>query len=482
MRKLALLLASVASAVVLCLALVLFTGAYTRSGPTAEAQTVPAKPNFVFILADDMQKDDLNYMPKTRARLGDQGMRFNNAFVSNGLCCPSRATIMRGQYAHNTGVWSNDAGTDGGWEGYKFNDGEQDNVATRLHDAGYRTALIGKYFNGYENTRHVPQGWDKWFANFGFRYFDYDVNDDGTIRHFGTRESDYLTDVLRGQTQQFIGASAAQGTPFFAYVAPIAPHGPFTPAPRDEHAFDGEKAPRAPSFNELDVSDKPPWIRQLLRLSEREKAAVNGRHEKRVETLQALDLLVEGVVNKLRDSGQLSNTYIVFTSDHGVHQGEHRIPAGKARPYEDDIRVPLLVRGPDVQAGSTTNKLVINTDYFPTFTDLAVVPTPSYVDGRSLKPILEGVAPSTWRTAFLLEGRQTKEGGSTPANYGIRTSDGKKYIEYEGGEREFYDLTADPYELRNNYSASAPRTVLAMRIDALKSCVGDSCRAAENGQ
>jgi N-acetylglucosamine-6-sulfatase len=470
------------------LAVVLLSGAYTHNGPTAAAQTA-AQPNFVFILADDMRKDDLKYMPKTRALLGDQGMTFNNAFVSNALCCPSRATILRGQYAHNTGVWTN-RGASGGWNGYQNNgqgNNEQDNVAMRLHDASYRTALIGKYFNGYENTPHVPQGWDKWFATFTFNYFNYDVNDNGTIRHFGTDRSDYLTDVLSRETQQFIGASAAQGTPFFAYVAPIAPHSPWTPAPRYEHAFDGETAPRAPSFNELDVSDKPPWIQQLPRLSKREKAAINGRHEKRVETLQALDDLVEGVVNKLRDSGQLSNTYIVFTSDHGVHQGEHRIPAGKARPYEEDIRAPLLVRGPGVQADSTTNKLVVNTDFMPTFMDLACSSSLcdtqnwSYVpDGRSLRPVLTGSA-TTWRSAILLEALPTPEGGDTPAYYGIRTST-QKYIEYAdtAKTKELYNLSGDPYEL-TNYPTSPDAAGLAARLQVLETCAADTCVAAENG-
>ncbi len=447
--------------------------------PKANGQTGAPRPNFVFILADDMRKSDLSYMPKTQSVLKDRGMSFENAYVSNALCCPSRSTIMRGQYAHNTGVWTNDDGTDGGWGGYKSNGNEEKNVGTRLNRAGYRTALIGKYLNGYENTTDVPAGWDTWFATFTFDYFDYDVNDNGTIRHFGTADKDYVTDVLGRRTRQFIGSSAAQGKPFFAYVAPIAPHSPWTPAPRDEQAFDGEEAPRAPSFDEADVSDKPPWIQQLPQLSDRQKAEVDGRHERRVETLQAVDDLVGGVVDKLRSSRQLGNTYIIFTSDNGVHQGEHRIKQGKARPYEEDIRMPLLVRGPGVQAGSTTAKLALNTDYLPTFTDLADIKTPGYVDGRSLKPLLTGGAPTSWRTAFLLEARQTKEGDSTPPLYGVSTIQGKKYIEYEDGSRELYDLAADPYELQNSYHDSPPPAELQARLEALKGCPGDGCRKAE---
>jgi N-acetylglucosamine-6-sulfatase len=171
MRKVALLLASLASAVGLCLALLLFTGAYTLNGPAAEAQSA-TKPNFVFILADDMRKDDLRYMPKTRSLLGRQGKRFSNAHVSYALCCPSRATILRGQYAHNTGIWSNG----GALRVYKNSGYERANLATRLDSAGYRTGLFDKYFNGYRETNRVPPGWDDWFAKFGGVYYDYYVN------------------------------------------------------------------------------------------------------------------------------------------------------------------------------------------------------------------------------------------------------------------------------------------------------------------
>ena len=471
MRRTVALLASMALAVLL-------TYAASGSAPTAGAQTSPAKPNFVFILADDMRTDDLKYMPKTRSLLGQQGMRFGNAYVSNALCCPSRATIMRGQYAHNTGVWGNINGPDAGWQGYQNHGNEQDNVATRLNNAGYRTGLFGKYFNGYDKgTTYVPPGWDRWFALFGFRYLGYDANDNGRIAHFGTAEDDYVTDVLSRRTEGFIRASVEAGEPFFAYVAPIAPHGPANPARRHQHTYDGEKAPRLPSFNEGNVSDKPPWISSLPRLSTNQIAQIDNRHENRVETLQALDDLVEGVVDKLRAEEALRNTYVVFTSDNGWQEGEHRIPKEKTQPYEESSRVPLIIRGPGVQADSPTHKLALNTDFFPTFTDLAGMQTPSYVDGRSLRPVLNGSA-TTWRSAILMERRS-----GDASFYGIRASGGRKYLEYGGGFRELYDLNSDPYERVNTYyNTSSPPAYLAARLDALKSCSGDTCRAAENGQ
>lgn len=495
MRKIGVVLASVALAV----GLLLF-GTYTSEEMSkAQAQTVTTatvQPNIIFILTDDMRKDDLKYMPKTKALLQDTGITFQNAFVSNALCCPSRATIMRGQYSHNNGVWSNSSTdssstTSGGWQAYQDNGNEADNVATRLHDAGYRTGLFGKYLNRYTDTIHKPQGWDRWFAAFSSgdpRYVDYDVNDDGTIIHFGTSDRDYSTDVLSSQTNAFISASASQGSPFFAYVAPLAPHLPSTPATRHVHAYDGVKAPRLPSFNEANVSDKPSWIRQLPSLTTAEISAMNKRHEKRIESLQAVDDLVEGVVNTLDNANVLSNTYIFFTTDNGFHHGEHRVPSQKWRPYEEDVHVPLLVRGPGVAAGSTTYKLALNTDYLPTFTDFACSSSPcstqnwSYVpDGRSLAPVLDGSVTS-WRSAVLLEAAANY----SPAYYGIRTisTNGipkRKYVEYAGSERELYDLDPDPYELANYYSPSPDVDVLAARLQALKSCAGDTCFTAENG-
>jgi N-acetylglucosamine-6-sulfatase len=491
MRKIGMVLASVALAVGM-----LFFGSYigaTNSMRKAKAQTAPSQPNIVFILTDDMRKDDLKYMPKTKALLQTTGMTFENAFVSNALCCPSRSTIMRGQYSHNNGVWS-DSSTDsssttsGGWQAYQQNGNEADNVATRLQGVGYSTALFGKYLNRYDNTTYVPPGWDRWFGAFtlgDLHYFNYDVNDQGTITHYGARASDYSTDVISRQAEAFISNSASQGTPFFAYVATIAPHDPSTPAPRDAHDYDGISGPRLPSFNEADVSDKPSWIKQQSKLTSSQISAINKRHENRVESLQAVDDLVEGIVNTLNSRTPngaipMDNTYVLLTSDNGFHHGEHRIPKQKWRPYEEDINMPLLVRGPGVAAGSTTYKLALNTDYLPTFTDLAGAQSPAYVDGRSLRPVLDGTV-TTWRSAILPEAAANY----SPAYEGIRTiSTGgvlkRKYVEYVGGVKELYNLDTDPYELTNSYHPTTPPSDLGSRLQALKGCVGNGCFMAEN--
>jgi N-acetylglucosamine-6-sulfatase len=192
MRKVAVLLAWVALVVMLTLGL---SGSKPR-----DAEALTAKPNIVFILTDDMRKDDLLYMPQTKALLEEQGMSFENAFVSNALCCPSRATIMRGQYSHNTMVWTNGNSSIGGWQAYQLNGGEVDNVATRLQGAGYTTGLFGKYLNGYKATTGKPPGWNRWFAHLnGVSYYNYQINDDGTLKQYGSTSADYEVDVIAEQ-------------------------------------------------------------------------------------------------------------------------------------------------------------------------------------------------------------------------------------------------------------------------------------------
>jgi N-acetylglucosamine-6-sulfatase len=458
----------------IALAVLLFS--VVRCSEPVTTQASPREPNFVYIITDDMRYDDLAYMPKTRHLIGSQGLTFENAYVPLGVCCPSRASVLTGMYTHNHKVWSNKYGPEGGWEGFRTQGHEQDNMATRMHAAGYRTGLFGKYFNFYGGSA-VPAGWDDWFAT-SAAYFYWSANDNGVQRYYGTAQRDYQTDVLTRETSQFIDQSIKTGKPFMAYVSPLAPHGPSTPAPRHADAFDGEKAPRPPSFNEADVSDKPSFA-QRRSLSAAEIEAIDQTHQNRVQTLQSLDDLVQAVVNKLATKGLLSDTYVVFTSDNGWHLGEHRIPKEKGKAYEESIHVPLLIRGPGVTAGSTTEKVALNIDIFPTFADLGGLATPSYVDGRSLKPVLEGNA-SNWRTAFLLERRAPRD----PAQsfFGIRTTEpARKYIEYEGGGRELYNLSADPYELENSYKATTPPLSLASRLEALKDCAGEACRKAEDG-
>jgi hypothetical protein len=255
------------------------------------------------------------------------------------------------------------------------------------------------------------------------------------------------------------------------------------------NSFNGEPAPRLDSYNEATVSDKPPWIRSLPTISSTEAAAIQRRHEARVESLQAVDEMVGALVNKLSDPDgpgpareQLSNTYIVFTSDNGWQHGEHRIAKHKERPYEESSHMPLLIRGPVVAAGSTADSLVTFPDFMPTFLELGGITIPSYVDGTSLVPLLNGtvndndIVTDDWRNAILLEGHDS--GFLERRDYfAIRTAAGLKYIEYSNGVKEFYDLAFDPYEMNSNPS-SVP-AALVDRLQRLKTCAADTCRAIE---
>jgi arylsulfatase A-like enzyme len=435
------------------------------------------KPNIIFILADDMRYDDLSYMPKTRDLIGSQGMTFSKAYLTNASCCPSRASILTGMYTHNHEVWFNENGKNGGWQGFKAQGHERDNLATRLRSAGYRTGLFGKYLNGYDGSS-VPRGWDDWFGNSRSTYYDWDVNDNGTKRRYGSAYSDYSTDVIAREARSFVGASVEAGKPFFAYVSPVAPHEPSKPAARDLHEFDGEQGPRLPSFNEADVSDKRTSTRFRRRLSASDIATIDALHENRVESLQAVDDLVETMVDELATQGVLDDTYIVFTSDNGWHHGEHRIRDKKQQFYEESIHTPLVIRGPGVAAGATTDKLALNIDFYPTFAKLGgATPSPK-VDGRSLLPVLEGTA-SSWRSAILLEKRHKAK--PKQSYHGILTSESRKYVEYRKGQRELYDLRGDPHELENRYSARTPPDDLKARLEDLKTCAGAECRSAEDG-
>jgi N-acetylglucosamine-6-sulfatase len=454
----------------------------TTSSMPLKAQEA-RKPNIIFILTDDMRKDELGRMPLTQDLLAAKGTTFNNAFVPYGTCCPSRASILRGQYTHNHNVWSNRAPR-GGFEKFHSEGLEASTVATWLRErAGYHTVFLGKYLNEYPGDMrrsYVPPGWDEWYARLGptneYDYYDYDLNQNGHVVHYGTAVRHYYTDVLSRKARDYVSRRAPKARPFFMYLSVGAPHGPATPAKRHRDMFSKVPLPKPPSFNEKDVSDKPNGVRTKRRLDGRDIRKLTVWYRNRLRTLQAVDEMVAKLVSELRQRRELDSTYIFFTSDNGFHLGEHRLTLMKRTPYEEAIRVPLVVRGPDVPVGMTRGEFALNIDFAPTFADLARTTPPSFVDGRSLRPLLRRGTPSSWRTVFLLESNQA---GRT---YGVRTAQ-KKYVEYGGGFRELYDLTTDPYELNNGFSAANPAFVagLESRLEALRTCAGQSCRDAEDG-
>jgi N-acetylglucosamine-6-sulfatase len=496
-----------------------------------EQKPAPKPPNVVLILTDDLTVSDLNpstlkHMPNIQSLLIDKGTTFDNMFVTNSLCCPSRATILRGQYTHNHQILSNEPPL-GGFQKFRFLGHENSTMATWVKEEGYRTAFFGKYLNGYDDT-YIPPGWDEWYAVTG-NYLSHTFNENGHIVDYDP-ESYYETDVMRDKATDYITRTAGADPPFFTADRPFlmwigtkAPHQPATPAPRDEKSYPNVPLPHPPSFDEKDISDKPGWLSDNPPLSVEQKVYMEELHRKRLQSMLAVDDMVGELVEALRDSGELDNTYIVFTSDNGFHLGQHRLGAGKWTPYEEDIRVPLIVRGPGVPEGRTLQHMVLNNDLAPTIADLAGADTPPFVDGRSLKPLLTDDPPPLrdWRKRFAIESVAERSGvpqppfinestvvplltgDPLPNNWrrtsaasaqlseewgrpwlkGLRTQN-YLYVEYKTGEHELYDLRKDPHELHNRYASARPQLKqrLEARLDPLRHCKAAECRAAEGGE
>jgi arylsulfatase A-like enzyme len=447
----------------------------------ATAAERASRPNIVLILTDDEDLQAHRFLPKTKVLLEKEGIAFNNYFVTYSFCCPSRATILRGQYAHNHRIQGNMQPT-GGARKFRAIGYDHDTVAVWLQAAGYHTALYGKYLNDYEPEEgYVPPGWNEWYGAAN-DWFDYALNENGRAVTYGSRPEDYLTDVLARHATATIRRQAEAGRPFFLYIAPAAPHAPAIAAPRHEHLFKDESFPRPASFDEADVSDKPSLIRDLPLLADWQKEAIERHYRERLRSLQAVDDLVESVVETLAESGELDDTYVIYTSDNGWHMGEHRQFVGKTTAYEEDIHVPFVMRGPGVPKGARIEAMVLNNDLAPTFADMARVAPPSFVDGRSFMPLLEDPV-HRWRTAFGLERRQreTYEIDGAAIFDGLRTQR-YTYVRYATGEEELYDLHADPHQLQNIAATADPALLheLGERAAALANCAADECRTLED--
>jgi N-acetylglucosamine-6-sulfatase len=436
------------------------------------------KPNILFILIDDADRSLLPQMPKIEERMVRKGTTFPNAFTPFPTCCPSRATILRGQYPHNSGIISN-YGPHGGVDAFEAQGNDDDNLATRLDDAGYRTGLFGKYLNEYAGG-YVPPGWDEWHG-WVESYASGKIYENGALNAYDLSRR-HETDILGSKAESFV--RGAKDYPWFAYVSFNSPHNPTYTEPEYADTYRDQEYPRSPALDEADVSDKPEWVRQLLRISDEDRAEYDRKYRKRLRAMRSVDEAVAELLRSLRETGQLDNTYIVLWNDNGYHMGQHRIPEGKRTVYEEDVRYPMVVRGPGVGHDAKDERLVSSTDLMPTFLELADAPTPEYVDGRSLVPLLSGTKPP-WRDSLLLEGYDDGFGDKTyvpPDFKAIRTSEGRTYVEYETGERELYDLRTDPRQLRSLHDEperAVEVKALSARLQALKYCSGKGCRCAE---
>ncbi|WP_214103136.1 sulfatase family protein [Acrocarpospora catenulata] len=446
----------------------------TWSGQGARAAT--EKPNIIFILTDDLDAADIAKFPNISKLLTAQGTTFSRFFVTNPWCCPSRSSILRSQSVHNHQVSSNRFPS-GGFP--KFHPMEGSTVGTWMRQAGYRTALLGKYLNEYPagKATYIPPGWDEWAVPVTALYqeYGYRLNANGGIAPHGFAPEDYLADVLTRKAVDF----AAKDGPFFLYLSPVAPHRPAHYAPRHENAFADAKAPRTPSFNQEDVSAEPEWIRRRKPLSNKVIKEIDRHYRDRLRAMLGVDDMVGTLVSELTRTGKLSNTYIFFTSDNGFHLGHHRLRPGKTTPFEEDIRVPMIVRGPGVPAGHTVRELGSSVDFAATFADLAGGRLPEFCEGRSLVPLLFGDAVP-WRNAALVEFVQPDYAPGTPPTYNVLRTDRYSYVEYATGERQLYDLSADPYQLRNLAAVAEPELIrrLSEWLGRLRTCQGATCRTA----
>jgi N-acetylglucosamine-6-sulfatase len=443
----------------------------------------PLRPNIVVLETDDQTLESLRVMSNVRHLLAARGATFDSSFVSYSLCCPSRATFLTGQYAHNHGVFGNFP-PDGGY--YKLD--SSNTLPVWLQQAGYATIHVGKYLNFYgaRDETEIPPGWTEWHGAVEARtYFYYGVrlNEDGRLTTYPT---DYMTDLYAEKAAEIVRRRAASPQPFFLWVGFVAPHSGLPtlpgapalsplPAPRHVGRFAQEPMPTSPAFNEKDVSDKPAFVRDRPPLDTASVAEIVHRYRLELESLLAVDDAVGDVVDALSETGELDNTLIVFTSDNGYMHGEHRIPSEKVVVYEPSIRVPLVMRGPGIPAGLHLRQPVANIDLAPTFVEIANATPGRTMDGRSLLPLFKDPGIQ-WGRDLLVEAGDNM-GLSVPFK-AIRTPR-YLYAEYPDGEREFYDLVRDPYQLVNRAGDGATqqlRSEIARRLGGLAACKGQSCK------
>jgi arylsulfatase A-like enzyme len=480
------------------------------------------RPSIVVIQLDDQDLYDLGAtyrgrtgrptraLPNIRRLMLDTGVSFSRYYVSVPVCCPSRAALLTGRYARNNGVFTN-IGAIGGFDAYRRKD-LHSNLAVWLQKAGYRTIHVGKFLNGYSSRPPaVPPGWSDWQTlatdpSTSF-YYGYRFNSNGHItRRYGDRSYEsvdsvrcphgsptrcnYVTDVLTAKALQALQASSS-GRPLYLQVDYTAPHvddhGPIgpPPPPRYLHSLAGIKAPRAPGFNEADVSDKPSYVRRSPRLAPNDIRRLDFRYEARLESERAVDAGLGAIVRMLDRLGRLPNTYVFLTSDNGYFQGEHRFDTGKFLPYETANHMPLVVRGPGIPAHRRSDALSANVDLAPTFLQISGGHPGRPLDGHSLLRFARKPALRT-RRAVLLEDfanapRQSagRSSSRVPHAYtGIRVGP-YKFIHYASGERELYNVNRDPHELRSLAASPRYRGVVAwldVRLKRLAACSGPPCR------
>lgn len=445
-------------------ALAVIPAALPRATPPSSASAPLDRPDIVIVLTDDQRMETVSPegMPRLWTDVREQGRMYPNASVPTSLCCPSRASILTGFYAHHTRVFSNGMPY-GGWTLFHERGWEDHTIATALQAAGYDTSLVGKYLNGpfpaALEAGYVPPGWDHLisYTAGGDHLYNYSLNDGTT---YGADPEDYSTDVLAGYGKRFI-RNAPADKPLFLLLATTGPHRPFTPAPRDIGLWHGRLPSYDPPAVSEDVSDKPPWVR---RLPMPDQAQIDEDLASAQEAVMSIDDAVGGLLDTLEATGRLDNTLFIFLTDNGLLHGEHRLMA-KNLPYRWATSIPLLVRWDGhVTPDSTDSRLALNVDLAQTISDATGLALTT--DGLDL---LGGVE----RSGFPLEGAPWIPGSSPPkhpAYCGYRTHRWM-YAEYATGNRELYDYRNDPQELDNAAYLPADQPVVRrMRALAMQTC------------
>lgn len=361
---------------------------------------------------------------------------------------------------------------------------EADSLPVWLKAAGYRTAYLGKYTNGYAaGWTSSPPGWDDWL---GFTepqaYRNFTYNENGRDQRVAAGE--YQTDFLATKALEYLRKTEDRDDqPFFMVVMPHAPHNDARPATRHSSMFGSRGAPRTPAFDEPDVSDKPRHIRRIPRYTNTIINAVDDEYRNGLRTLQAVDELIEKVVQALTSQGELENTAIVFTSDNGISAGAHRF-WDKTAPYAESLDIPMYIRVPGGGRGVTLPHLVGNVDIAATVLDWARAPMPAVVEGRSLTPLLapQPAAISAWRTEMLIEYWDNSNPNTTymPTYQGVRVEDGVNsalFVQHITDEEEYYDFKRDPYQLDSAVDSNGQAVGrLRERVKTLAACSGAACR------
>jgi arylsulfatase A-like enzyme len=459
---------------------------------TTAPATLPAVKNVVLILADDLDWALFDQIPRLAA-LKDKGITFTNQTVTDSLCCPSRTSILRGQFLHNHHVISNTYASGGGWPTFRNLGEHRDCLPVWLQSAGVSTALFGKYLNEYPDTakgaRYVPPGWTEWGVPISradsYTGYDYTINSNGHLRRYGSKPKDFLNDVITTKATDFITRTTG---PFFLELSTYNPHNPSPVALRNKGTHVSTVAPRSPNYN-VAGTNEPNWISRLAPLSYWKMEHLDRVWRQRAQSAESVADSIDAVMATLEASGKASSTLVVVTSDNGYHVGSHRLSKGKRTAYREDTVVPMIVIGPGVPAGITIDSMTTTVDLAPTFTGLLGAQAPAWVDGRSLTDILAtGQAPSTWRTATVSESMGISQPGDpdyqpeAPPPFAALRTPHWLYVVYQDGERELYDLSTDPYEINNIVATADPALLGALdsQLQALRTCAGETCRTADS--